>query len=165
MRAAEIIKSALDRRGMKQKDLAELLGRSPQALNRRLTHDVITAAEFFTVLELLGVTISFADKDTRRKYEERQFKAGVLPRAVAMVAGVRYDTDKADALCCVESEGIQMELYKDMRGAYFMAIQTAWENAKPIISPCPADYALRFFEQHAAGGGDPPRALSENEQG
>ena len=72
----------------------------PQLFSKRLVNDTIRVKEFFTALDLLGLTVTICKKDSGEPVTQRQ--AGVLPRVSMVVDGIRYDTAKADALCHTE---------------------------------------------------------------
>ena len=161
MKAADIIQNALLERRKTQKSLAEELGIDYQYFGKKLKNDTISARVFFDAIDILGLTASFHDKTTGAEIRERrEFIPGVIPRLSIVVDGVRYDTGKADALCHTEiSSGWVMELYKDYRGLFFVAIWSDWDGAKPSVSPCGESDALRLYTAHGDMDGEPPEDI------
>jgi recombinational DNA repair protein RecR len=76
------------------------------------------------------------------------------------VDGICYDTEKADALCHTEEQdGLQMELYRDYKGRYFIVLYGTWGEAKPLISPCDKSHAMKLYEDHRRIEDEPTEAI------
>jgi transcriptional regulator with XRE-family HTH domain len=164
MKAIEVIQNALKSRGMKQKDIAAAMGLSPQGFSKKLVNDTISAAELFKALDLIGLEVFYRDKATGS--EVKEIKTGVIPRVSMVVNQIRYDTNKADALCHTEAlDGWMTELYRDFRGRYFIVHWTEWDGVKPSISPCEESHAMRFYEDHREADDDPPNIVFGKENG
>jgi len=157
VKAMNIINAALKECGRTQKSLAAELGLSPQNFNKKLVTNTITAKEFFDAVEAIGLVISFRNKDTGEEVKER--KSGILPRVTTVIDGVRYDTFKSDALChCEVADGWVAELYA-FKGAYFIVISTNWTNAKPLITPCEKEDAMKFYDVNRDENSEPTNVV------
>ena len=165
MKARDVIQAALSELGIKQESLAVKLGVTPQNLSRKLLKDTIRAKEFFDALDALGLKITVSRKDTGDVIRAQSFKPGVMPRVSMVVNGIRYDTEKADALCHYELDALAMELYRDYRGGYFVAIYVNCEGGKPHISVCDESYALRLYEAHRGDSDPHPDTMFEKATG
>jgi len=160
MKANDIIKAALKKRGKTQKWLAESMGAAPDSLSKKLAGDTLLAAELIRALGLLGMEVAAADTDTGERLDARGRVAGVLPRTTMMVGGVIYDTAKADALCHTgEANCVTLELYRDYRGLFFLAIASMWGCGDVVLSPCEESYAAQLYATYREDGSEPPEAV------
>lgn len=147
MRAGDMIKDALEAKGLAQNWLAEQMGQAKQNLNKKLVNNTITAQEFIEAAAIMGCRVALLETGSNEELKGR--KRGVGPRVRQMVGGVIYDTYKADALChTLPLDGWYMELYRDQEGRYFVAHYTEWKSGVNHLSPCDEEDARRLYEEH-----------------
>ena len=157
MIAREIIKAALKDCGATQADLAAAIGISPDTFSKKLLRDTLTASEFYRAADALGMRVSLHRKRTGQEVEPQKFRPGVMPSTSMMVGGVTFDTAKADAMCHTGcTDGITLELYRDYRRCYFVAIRAGWDNGRVILFPCDAKFARKLYSTHRDVSDDPP---------
>lgn len=147
VKAGDMIKDALEAKGLTQNWLAEQMGQAKQNLSKKLANNTISAREFIEAAAIMGCRVALID--TSNDEELRGRKRGIGPRVRQMAGGVIYDTYKADALChTLPLDGWFMELYRDQEGRYFVAHYTEWKSGVNHISPCDEDDARRLYEEH-----------------
>lgn len=143
MKAAELIYAALETKGVKQKQLAKMIGKTAQNLNRKLVNNRFLAQEFIDSLEKLGFKVVVKTLDGNNLQIRN---TGLCPRTRKMVGGVIYDTEKSDAIChSPVVDGWRNELYQDMQGRYFIV---HYDDKFANIIPCSEDRARGFYETH-----------------
>lgn len=146
MTPAEIVKDLISRSSMQQKEVAEKMGWTEQAISNKFRRNSLTAEEYLQMLEILGYELKIVERDTSEEVFTR--RKGVGERLKMMVKGVKYDTYKADAIChSDESEDIFYELYVDQEGRYFVAQYVNWEGGVNSISPIGKEDAERIREK------------------
>jgi hypothetical protein len=64
-----------------------------------------------------------------------------------VVNGRRYSTEKAELLAESYGTGSGAHLYKSLKGNYFMAYSTIWENSHDSIVPITYDEARIRYEE------------------
>lgn len=134
LKVAEICKDFISRSDKQQKEIAQMMGWTPQLLCNKLRKNNLSAEEFISLLGKLGYEIKIVSTDNRD--ETTPMKRGVGKRLKMMVNGVKYDTYKADAIChSDETENYFLELYKDIEGRYFVAQYVMWEGGVSSITP------------------------------
>lgn len=140
--------------GITRAEAAEKIGWSPQRLNNRLSRNTLYADDFFEILDSVGIEVVLIAKETQEAIRFNVKGAG--HRVVGMVNGVKYDTEKADAISNnfyadgvnEYQDGFARELYVDAEGKYFFAEYSAYEKAKDRIIPVEADIAADFIEKY-----------------
>ena len=113
MKASDIVEDALQLRGVLQKELAERVGQDHKYLSKKLTTNSMKAQELIDLIHELGYEIKLVDRQGSGQTVSVR-RRGTGPRVKRMVAGITFDTAKADALCHTDVEdGRYMELYRD----------------------------------------------------
>lgn len=159
-RAKKIIEEALDTKGLSQKWLAGQLGAEPQNFNRKLVRNTLSAQELIDAAEALGYRVALLDNSSGKELKPR--RVGIGPRLRQMIDGVLYDTGKSDAICHTEPvAGWFMELYRDIKGRYFVAHYTDWENDSGHLSVCGLEDAKRLYAVCAVDDGQEDSFLAE----
>lgn len=143
---AEVVKDLISRSSMQQKDVAEKMGWTEQAISNKFRRNSLSAEEYLKMLEILGYELKIVESETSEEVFTR--RKGVGSRLKMMVNGIKYDTYKADALChSDENEDIFYELYVDQEGRYFVAQYVNWDGGVNSISPIGAEDAKRLIEK------------------
>lgn len=152
MKASDIFKDALQSRGILQKDFALQMGCRPQTISKKVSLNALGAQELVDYLEALGYTVKLSDclkKGTILHVRHRSAN----PRAIGMVGGITYDTDKSDSLCCTcVSDGRFEELFVDSGQRFFTVTYSSWPGEFPRISSCSAERARSLYDLYADCG-------------
>ena len=135
MNATQIVRSLIRDNNVYQSSVAKKLGWTGQALSNKLRRNMLSADEFFKVIEALGCEIKIIKTETQDEFVAKQRKKGVGLRLRQMVDGVRYDTANADAICHWDDGEIMHELYQNDDGSYFVAQYVHWECGINSILP------------------------------
>ena len=147
MTAAEIIKDLLSKSEIQQKELGEKMGWSEVGISNRLRRNSLSAEHFLKMLDILGYEIKVVEQETGEVEKAR--RKGVGERLRMMVAGVKYDTAKADAICHSNTDDYCFyELYRDDDGRYFVAQYANWTGGVNSISPISEEDAMKIMEKH-----------------
>jgi hypothetical protein len=153
MTAKEVVVAALARTGHTQESAAKLVGwTGGQLISQRLQRNSMRADEFLTLMDAVGVDVTF----TVRKTGEilRDHTAGHGRHLKGTADRVLYDTGAADALANSFYEdgvneykdGEACELYVDKRGRYFMA--EYHEDGRDRIRVVSPSVAAAFIEKY-----------------
>ncbi len=143
MRANDIVDCMVAKSGMKKKDVASLMGWSPQNFTNRLRFGSLSADEFFKFADLLGYEVKVTDKESGAELSDAPKSTGW--HVAKMVTGYNYDTDKAAALCHTPKIfGGWQELFKDFAGRYFMVYYFE-PSTEATIFPVTKEVALQFY--------------------
>ncbi len=152
MTAKEALVAALSRTGHTQESAAKLVGWNGQQISQRLARNSMRADEFLSIMDAVGVEVTFTVKKTGEVL--REHTTGHGRRVHGTVDKVFYDTGAADALANSffedgENEyknGEACELYVDKKGRYFMA--EYHEDGKDRIRSASASVAAAFIEKY-----------------
>lgn len=153
MTAKEALMTALARTGHTQESAAKLIGwSSGQLVSQRLQRNSMRADELLTLMDAIGVDVTFTVRNTGEVL--REHTSGHGRHVKGTVDQVLYDTAAADALSnSFYTDGVNeytageaCELYVDKRGRYFMA--EYHENGKDRIRVVPASVAAAFIEKY-----------------
>lgn len=151
MKASDIVKDALQLRGVLQKELAERVGQDHKYLSKKLTTNNMKAQELIDLLHELGYEIMLVDRQEGWKTVSVR-RRGTGPRVKRMVDGVTFDTAKADALCHTDVEdGRYIELYLDQEGRFFIVHYSLWQKEDASITLCQEDEARHLFDEYGDG--------------
>ena len=152
MTAKEALVAALSRTGHTKESAAKLVGWNGQQISPRLARNSMRADEFLSIMDAVGVEVTFTVKKTGEVL--REHTTGHGRRVHGTVDKVFYDTGAADALANSffedgENEyknGEACELYVDKKGRYFMA--EYHEDGKDRIRSASASVAAAFIEKY-----------------
>lgn len=140
MKASDIVKDALQSKGVLQKELAERIGQLPKTLSKKLATNKMTAQELIDYVEELGYEVDLVDRCRNERLTVR--RRGTGPSVRKMVDGIIYDTKKSDALCHTDVEdGWYIELYRDADGRFFAVHYSLWAQVDAFVTHCPEDEA------------------------
>lgn len=149
MKASDILKDALQSRGISQKEFASIAGMSPNALSRKMTSNRFKAQELIECIEELGYEIRLVDHMAEEKVVSIR-RRSTSPRAKAMIDSVIYDTSKAEAICHTNVEnGCYTELFMDSQGRFFTVTYSFWPGEESIISFCTKERARSLYLSYA----------------
>lgn len=124
-------------------------------LNGKLMRDTLRAEDFLTIMDTIGIDVTFTLKGTGEVLEPQVY--GVGRKVRQMVDGVIYDTSKAyaisnsfwdDGVNKYDKDGRAQELYYDFDGRYFIAEYSTWNSVKDRIVPVTSDEAEKFIQLH-----------------
>lgn len=152
----EAIRNLITRKGYSQTEVAEMIGNTKQNLNNKITSGSLRTDDWVKILDAIGVDIVFVDRETGAvlSVTDSTYKKGYGPPAKGVFDGVKYDTQKADAIANTffidgENEycnGRAEELYLDKNGRYFMVAYK--EKGKPKITAVSPLIAAAFVEKY-----------------
>lgn len=155
MTAREAVYTALWRTGQSQAEIARKIGWTIMQLNGKLMRDTLRAEDFLTIMDAIGIDVTFTLKGTGEVLEPQV--SGVGRKVRQMVDGVIYDTSKAyaisnsfwdDGVNKYDKDGRAQELYYDFDGRYFIAEYSTWNSVKDRIVPVTSDEAEKFIQLH-----------------
>lgn len=149
MKASDILKDALQSRGISQKEFASVVGVSPNTLSSKMKANTFKAQEMIEYINELGYEIKLVDRLAEEKIISIR-RRSTSPRAKAMIENVIYDTAKADAICHTDVEnGCYTELFMDSQGRFFTVTYSCWPGEKFTISVCTRDRAESLYRSYA----------------
>jgi len=151
MKVSEIIKTAIMSSDKQQKEVADGMGWSQQALSNRLRNNSIDAEEWVAISRILGYELKMVAKDGSSVKPKVK---GVYPRAQQIVGGYMYDTEKGTAICRTpKMAGASFELYRDIpTKQHYIVIYCDWGTQREIVTPITEQEARDFYK--ACGGAD-----------
>ncbi len=152
MTAKDVVVTALARTGHTQESGAKLIGWGGQQISQRLQRNSMRADEFLTLLDAIGVDVTFTVRKTGDVL--RGQTSGHGRRVKGTSDKVLYDTGTSYAIANSFFEdgeheykdGEACELYVDKRGRYFMAEYR--EDGKDRVRSVSASVAAAFIEKY-----------------
>jgi transcriptional regulator len=153
MTSKDALLSALNRTGHTQESAAKLVGWVGQQISQRLQRNSMRADEFLTLMDAIGVDVTFTVRATGEVLKDH--KAGYGRRVKATVDKVLYDTAASNALANsfyengvdeYDKNGEASELYVDKKGRYFMA--EYHQDGDDKLRPVSASVAAAFVEKY-----------------
>lgn len=152
MTAKDALVAALYRTGHTQESAARLIGWNGQQISQRLARNSMRADELLTLMDAIGVDVTFTVRKTGEVLREHTTGHGRLVHGT--VDKVFYDTGAADALSnsfyedgvSEYKDGEACELYVDKKGRYFMA--EYHEDGKDRIRSVSPSVAAAFIEKY-----------------
>lgn len=126
----------------------------PQQLSSRLSRGSLRLSEFLELMDAIGIDVQLVNRKTGELVKAHI--PGEGRRVSQVVDGVAYDTAKCDALANnffadgenKYSDGVAMELYRDIDGRYFLAEYTSLAGVKDRIVPVTAEDAAAFIKKY-----------------
>lgn len=157
LNTADVLKEAIEAKGLTQRKFAKSIGSSPQNFNQRLNKNSFTADEWVRMLGTLGYEVRIIELESGIEFEAR--KKGHGRRVKQVVNGVLYDTFKADAICNdfyqdgehEFKDGMAFELYVDSEGRFFVARYVEWENGTDSITTIGKHEAVNLYRKFGDG--------------
>ncbi len=155
MTASNLLRAALEARGLNQIEASKSVGWTKETLYGRLHRGTLRADDFFAIMEAIGVDVVLRVRETGELIGERI--PGIGPRVKQMVDRVKYDTANSDCIATgfyadgvnmYNDEGKATELYLDGQGRYFFAEYTNWDGGKNRISPTTKEIAASFIKKY-----------------
>lgn len=145
MKAADLLTSAMDSRGVQNKELAAVLHSKSCTLSKHITQNCLKAQELVDAAEFLNYKVVLVDIKTDDELEVRPRSRS--PRVRKQINGKVYDTAKSRYVCrSAANDSWWLELYETVDGEYFVAHYTHWQGVENFLSLCPKPYAERFIE-------------------
>ena len=166
----DAVKNLIARKGYSQTEVAQIIGSTKQNLNNKITSGSIRADDWMKILDAIGIDVVFVDRETGAVLPatEITYKRGYGPPTKGVFDGVKYDTQKADAISNTffldgkneYCNGRAEELYLDRNGRYFIVAYK--ENGKSKITAVSPMIAAAFVEKY--GNKDEPNPNEEDQK-
>ena len=153
MTSKEILSAALKAVDKTQAESAGFIGYNAQQLSSRLVRNSLRADEFLTLLDKIGIDVTFTVRETGAPLKEHIRGAG--RRLRKMVNKVIYDTAASDAISnSFYADGVNeykdgwaIELYVDAEGRYFFAKYSEDGSGDHIVTAL-AEEAATFIGKY-----------------
>lgn len=154
MTSRELMDAALVKTKTTQAGLARQMGWTPQNFNLRLNRNSIRADEFLTIMDALGVDVTFTMRESGEILKPHVRGHG--RRLCGNCDKITFDTAAAEAISNsfyedgvneFNADGEATELYVDSEGRYFMA-EYHTDTSKDRLRTVPSSVAAAFVEKY-----------------
>lgn len=154
MTSREVLEVALAKNGQTQAWLAKQMNWTPQNFCQRLRRGGIRADEFFDLMNVLGVDVTFTMRENGEVLKPHVKGHG--RRLTGNCDNVKFDTAAAEAAANsfyedgvneFNADGEATELYVDSKGRYFVA-EYHTDSTKDRLRTVSASMAAAFIEKY-----------------
>lgn len=150
----QTLETLVDYVGSSMDKVGKFIGKPPKKFSDRRATGLFRATEFLTIVDKLGFTVRYSDRNTG---EILTFFARAIGRPVnAMINGVKYYTNKCRAVASsfyadgthMYTGGSASELYLTDDGKYLMAVYSEYEGIKDRLYMMTEESAKAFIQQY-----------------
>jgi hypothetical protein len=139
--------------GIANKDFADLLATTPQALSSKIKYDALGAHEWVHWADLIGYDIILVKRADKKPFRPR--KGDAMPRTVSMINGITYDTKAASFVCEWEFEdGFHERMYVSDDGRWFLVLLAPEGDDRRIVVRITEAMAKGYYALHGEGDCD-----------